>query len=458
MDGGQGVVMNSLRSRLFLGLTFALLIAGAAAGGLTYKWAFDEAIELQDSVLTQIGAVARAASQQQTPFGNNKGEPETRVTIEELDTKNQSQDQHVLNALPDGLHIVSRSNEDWRFLLLTRPDATRLAIGQQSEIRNDIARDSALRAIIPIALLIPFLMFVVALVIRQTLKPMSNLAIQLDQNNAVDIEMLPLTGMPTELRPFLSSINRLLERIQVMMNQQRRFIADASHELRSPITALSLQAENLHQVDLPDESRKRLAVLKDGARRTSHLLDQLLALARSDLVNAAKPSITRFDECAKEVMAVLLPVARERGIDLGFEILEPVAVRADPIMLSIVMRNLIDNAIRHTPQGGRIDIGLFQHGDKAIFQVEDTGPGIPDAELQRVFEPFVRGSNPVNEGTGLGLSIVKRVVARLNGSIEIENIVSQSRTGLRACVSVPIATEDTPRTSTVNSAPKHSEK
>jgi two-component system OmpR family sensor kinase len=439
VDGGQVDVMNSLRTRLFLSLTIVIVAAGLAAGALTYRWAFEEAIELQDSILTQIGAVARSSQQLSSALINRKVEPETRVTIEEIDgSNNASPDGRVLHDLKDGLHLVTRSNENWRFLVLTRPDKTRLAIGQPTVIRNEIARDTALRVALPMALLIPFLMLVVGLVIRQTLNPISQLAHKLDDSKASDLDTLPLKGMPTELRPFVASINRLLERIHVMVDQQRRFIADAAHELRSPITALSLQAENLDQVELPADSRSRLVVLKEGARRTAHLLDQLLALARSDLSNIAAQPITQVDQCAKDVMANLLPRARQRGIDLGFKILDPVSVRGDPAMLASLIRNLIDNAIRHTPEAGRIDVGLYQDGARAIFQVEDTGPGIPDAERERVFEPFYRGSGPVNDGTGLGLSIVKRVVARLNGSVQLENITGLAGSGLRATVSLPV--------------------
>jgi two-component system OmpR family sensor kinase len=429
--------MNSLRTRLFLGVTILIVIAGLAAGGITYRWAFREAIELQDSVLSQIGAVAAGGTHSQRALNDSKVEPEARVVLEELDnSKNASPEIRVLNALPDGLHTVAHSHEEWRYLLVTRNDSSRLAIGQPVAIRDQIARISAFHILIPLAILVPFLMLVVGIVIGQTLKPMARLASELDRRTR-ELDPLPSQSMPSELRPFVASINRLLERIHAMVEQQRRFIADAAHELRTPITALSVQADNLTQADLPDEGRKRLAVLREGARRTAHLLDQLLALARSELNEVKNPPVTQVDQYAKEVMADLLPQARDRNIDLGFEILNVVSVRAEPIMIATLVRNLIDNAIRHTPDGGRIDVALYREGDKAIFKVEDTGPGIPPDDLDRVFEPFFRGSRPVENGTGLGLSIVKRVVERLNGSIHLENISEPTHSGLRAVVALP---------------------
>jgi two-component system OmpR family sensor kinase len=138
-----------------------------------------------------------------------------------------------------------------------------------------------------------------------------------------------------------------------------------------------------------------------------------------------------------QVVADLLPRATERGIDLGFEIVEPVLVRGEPAMLASVVHNLIDNALRHTPAGGRIDIGVYRDGEHVVLQIEDTGPGISPADHKRVFEPFVRGNQAAEGGTGLGLSIVKRIVERLKGSVVLENV---PKSGLRAIVSLPVST------------------
>jgi two-component system OmpR family sensor kinase len=285
--------------------------------------------------------------------------------------------------------------------------------------------------------LIPCLMLIVALVIRQTLRPVLSLAERLDKRQADQLQRLPLEGTPDELHPFIASINRLLERVQDLIDQQRRFIADAAHELRTPITAISLQAENLDHAELQPESRGRLAALRSGTRRTAHLLEQLLALARYDMGGMTATPATPLDQYTKEVVADLLPLAAERGVDLGFAIVDPVLVRGEPAMLAVMVRNLIDNAIRHIPKGGRIDIGVYREEARAILQVEDNGPGIPEADLARIFEPFVRGRGVAEEGSGLGLSIVKRIVERLNGSLSMENIGGTAASGLRVIVTLP---------------------
>jgi two-component system OmpR family sensor kinase len=432
-------MMDSLRGRLFLGLTVLIVAIALGAGVLAFTWAFDEAIELQDSVLIQIGAIAGNAHFDNNAAAGNDVDAEAKVVIEEID---DAPDRQSLRPLPDGLHLVWRDRQAWRLLIRTRPDGSRVVIGQLTAIRDEIARDSALRTVLPLAALVPCLMLVIAIVIRQTLRPMSLLAARLDARPADHLEILPLEGTPAELHPFIASINRLLERIHTMIDQQRRFIADAAHELRTPITALSLQAENLDQVELPPESRDRIAALKNGARRTAHLLEQLLALARYDMGRVPDAPVTSLDRCTKEVVSDWLPKAADRGIDLGFEVVEPLFVKGDPVMLTTMIRNVVDNALRHTPEGGRIDIGVYREDGRAMLQIEDTGTGIPEANLKRMFEPFVRGSRPADDGTGLGLSIVKRIVERLNGSVTLENVVAPDHSGLRVIVSLPFAAGD----------------
>jgi two-component system, OmpR family, sensor kinase len=430
---------HSLRGRLLIGLTLMIVSTGLVAGAVGFQWAFDEAIEMQDSILTQIGALALNTRFQNDAPINSGVDAEAQVTIEELgDRPGGTSGARSLWGLQDGLHVVSRDQQPWRVLLRTRPDGSRFAIGQATAIRDEIARDSALHIVLPLAVLAPCLMLVIAIVVWQSLRPMVQLAAQLDARRSDDLSRLSQEGTPRELHPFIASINRLLERIRNLMDQQRRFVADAAHELRTPITAISLQAENLSQVELPPDSRDRLSALKNGARRTAHLLEQLLALARYDMESAPEAPITSLDRCAKEVVSDCMYTAMDRGVDLGFAIIEPSLVRSEPAMLSSVIHNLIDNALRHTPQGGRVDVGIYREGAHVILQIEDTGPGIPASDLERVFEPFVRGSRPTEEGTGLGLSIVKRIVEQIEGSVTLENV---PKSGLRVTVSFPLVEE-----------------
>jgi two-component system, OmpR family, sensor kinase len=435
-------MIKSLRARLFVGMTAVIVLAGCAGGAFAYFWAYDEAIEMQDSILIQIASLVRGG-------GFDSGQPlqgvdeDAEVVIIELGTAPRgSAEDRQLFSLQDGLRVASRKGHPIRVLLRTRPDGSRFAVAQRTAIRDEIARDMAVRTLVPIAALVPCLMLITALVIAGSLRPVVRLARDLDARRADDMRELPAAGTPSELHPFIASINGLLQRIKLMLDQQRRFIADAAHELRTPMTALSLQAENLELVPLSAEGCERLAALRDGMRRTKHLMEQLLALARQDAGPPDMAEPVALDRLAKEVVADMLPESSRRSIDLGFALVEPVVAMGLPVMIGTVMRNLIDNAVRFTPSGGHIDIGIYREGDEAVLQIEDTGPGIPAEDLDRIFEPFFRGSRPAEDGTGLGLSIVKRIVERLHGSVVLENRSDGDQTGLRA--TVRLAASDMP--------------
>lgn len=437
-------MMRSLRGRLFVGLAAFIVITGIVAGAVMFHWAYEEALEAQDALLLQVGALVVGNRLQTDRTLDHGVEAENRVVVEELDPKHVAKlsgDSLLHSAFndDDGLQTISQGDVQWRVLVRSRSDGSRVAVGQLTAYRDEIARGTALRAVLSFAVLVPGLMLLVGVVISYSLRPVSQLADKLDASDHDHLAVLPLEGMPKELRPFVESINRLLRRIAVMLDQQRRFVADAAHELRSPITALSVQAVNLDHADMPQESRRRLAVLQTGIRRTAHLLEQLLALAKYDSPVAPQGEAAAFDRVARDVVADLLPTAQGRTIDLGFERIESATVRVDALALAVLARNLIDNALRYTPDGGQVDVYLYGEGGNAVFRVEDTGPGICDEDLPRIFEPFYRGQHNKKEGTGLGLSIVQRVVRGGAGSVVVENIKASTRTGLRVVVTIPLA-------------------
>ncbi len=434
-------MIRSLRGRLFAGLTAIILLTGIVGGLFAHHWAFNEAIEMQDSVLIQIAGLVQSGSLTGGRELHGVDEDAEVWLIDQAAASQASDDEARLWSLKDGLALATRKGQPIRVLLRTRPDGTRFAVAQRTSLRDEIAGDMAFRTVLPIAALIPCLLLVTAIVIARSLRPMVRLADNLDARRADDLTPLPAAQTPSELHPFITSINGLLKRVRLLMDQQRRFVADAAHELRTPITALSLQAENLDPVDLPTSARERVAALRQGIRRTRHLLEQLLALARNDAgqAEAATMPVVKLDDVAKEVVADLLPEAANHGVDLGFARVESAAVRGEAVMLAAVVRNLLDNALRFTPHGGRIDAYVYQDGDAAILQIEDSGPGVAPEEISRIFEPFFRGQRPEGDGVGLGLSIVKRIVDGLGGSIEAVNVAEGGRTGLRVVVKLPAA-------------------
>lgn len=430
----------SLHYRLFVGIALSIAAASLVGGLLAYRFTFDEALEMQDGLLDQIAAIA---DHERSPDEANAGAgapTEGSIIIEDVNTRAiDDADRRTLRLLPDGFHTITRNGEGWRILLRTRADRNRFIVGQPTEGRDEIARSSALHAVVPLAALIPFLIIIVAIIIRQSFLPMERLARGLPARRGDALEPLPLDGLPQELGPFVSAINMLLGRVRKMVDAQRSFIAHAAHELRSPITAIILQAENLASIELESESRGRLTALKAGALRTRSLLEHLLIFARFDVDTSAAQPTTDLAQCAKDVVADILPLASTQGIDLGFVVAHSIAVRGERVMLETLIRNLLENAVRYTPSGGRINVGVYRDAGNAVFYAEDTGPGILPTEMASVFEPFFRGSRSREGGAGLGLAIVKRIVDRLGGSIALENLADEGGAGLRATVLLPVA-------------------
>ncbi|MBS0241209.1 MAG: GHKL domain-containing protein [Proteobacteria bacterium] len=370
-------------------------------------------------------------------------DPEARMHIAELDAASipasLQQNAPELVHLTDGLHLTRVGPERARTLVQTRADGSRFVVSQLTAYRDEIARGSALRAVLPIALLIPSLILAVAAIVHVSFRPVTALANSLDSARESLTARLSTSSIPNELHPFIGSINRLLDRIAELFDRQRRFIADAAHELRSPITALSLQAQNLDQASLEGDALERLNALKSGITRTHHLLEQLLALAKSDAASPANFKRLALDRIAADVVADLLPLAEARRHDIGFKAVEPATIDGDSTAIAALVRNLVDNAIRHTPCGSKIDISILHRGQAVILRVEDNGPGIAENEGAGLFEPFARGSQTEADGAGLGLSIVQRVVKQHRGTIVIQNITGAERHGLQVSVSWPSA-------------------
>jgi two-component system OmpR family sensor kinase len=220
------------------------------------------------------------------------------------------------------------------------------------------------------------------------------------------------------------------------MDIQRRFVADAAHELRSPLTALSLQAERLADAEMSETARERLATLRRGIERGRALMDQLLTLARAQSTVATLSNQVSVQQVFRRALESLIPLAEAKNIDIGVESeLDPM-VLTDETGLVTIVKNLLDNAIRYTPSGGRIDLAVDVTDHHVILQVRDTGAGIPAEEQSRVFDPFYRAPGSDEKGSGLGLAIVQAIADRIGADVSVGYAAEQSKIGL--CVNVKI--------------------
>lgn len=292
MDGLKRRLNESVHLKLSFTLSLAILVVAVVAGVFSFLSAFDEAHELQDDVLRQV---AQLMDRQRllpavptTDIRLKDVDEESRVIVQRLGEVSPSTvgvDAGGVLPLPatlaDGLHTLEVGGETFRVLVKTTASGERIAVAQESGFRNEIARDGALRTVMPFLILVPVLLLIVADLVRKMFQPIAALSKEIDQRAEQELHPVEDRHLPVEVRPFAVAINRLLARVSQSMESQRRFVADAAHELRSPLTAMSLQAERLAEAEMSSVARERLTVLRQGIERGRSLLDQLLTLAKA---------------------------------------------------------------------------------------------------------------------------------------------------------------------------------
>ncbi len=448
MDGIKRRVKDSLQIRLSLWLSLAILGIALIAGIFAFFSAFNEAHELQDDVLRQVATLFDRQHLPVPQEGDSghvaDSDPESRVFVQLLSTPLSNGVARITNPslvlprnLREGMQTVRIGNAAYRVLVKTLSSGERLAVAQDTAVRDEIARDSSLHTLMPFLILVPMLLFVVAVIVRKIFKKVSDLSNEIDQRGEQELHPIAPESLPTEIRPFVAAINRLLGRVEQSMDAQRRFVSDAAHELRSPLTALSLQAERLATTEMSATAHERLHSLRQGIERSRTLLDQLLALARAQASTITPGSRVSLQQVFRRVLEDLLPLAEVKGIDIGVVGDLDAQIIADEVDLTTLVKNLVDNAIRYAPVGGRVDLSVLASNGVITVVVEDSGPGIPDAERERVFDPFYRivGSDEI--GSGLGLSIVKTISDRVGAKVSLGFANEQSRSGLRVMVDFP---------------------
>ncbi len=314
--------------------------------------------------------------------------------------------------------------KNWRVFITTQTETQRhYSVAQQTELRDEIALTSSLSVLLPLVLLALIMSFIIHYIIKRQFRSLSQLAKSIDDQDGSNPQSLKNKNIPIEIAPFVDSINSLLVRVRQTMQKQKRFIADAAHELRTPITALSLQLENLDKAKNEEDRTERQQQLKLSITRLGKLVAQLLNLARlqseNDKATVERISLTQI---VRDTIIALHPLAEAENINLGI-------IRQDDNVyiydqqgrIGQLIYNAIDNAIHYSPSGGKVDVSLFVENQKAIFLVEDTGIGIPEAELKEVMQPFYRVNESNQPGNGLGLAISQEIAQHLGGIITLEN-------------------------------------
>jgi two-component system OmpR family sensor kinase len=327
----------------------------------------------------------------------------------------------------DGFAEVEIDSQRWRIYSVHTQGRSVQAI-QNAEFRTHVINKQALQAGLPIALLIPISAMILWLAIRVALRRLEAVARAAAAQDENTISELPTEDVPCEISPLVMAVNRLLTRLRDAFASQRRFVQDAAHELRTPITAMTLQLENLKACSMDAETSAQVAQFEAGLKRTKRLIEQLLRLARQEAPQKADAAASNVElaEFLRDLISDLMPCADHRDIDLGLSVDINATVRANPHELRSLLHNLLDNALRYTPDHGVVDVRLFADGGKVVVEIVDSGPGIPPDLLPRVFDRFFRIEGSDTEGSGLGLAIAKHAAERNRIDLALDNRIERS--------------------------------
>ncbi len=417
--------MNSLRARLLAFLLALAVVVAGAMGLATYHTVLGETDRLFDYHLQQMALSMRDLGAVQ--FDGSAQAPaeaydfEVRILAEDgsVAYATRSAPRAAVRAAT-GFADISVDGRQWRIFSLATGRRV-IQVAQPLATRRELAAEAAVRSLVPLLAAVPLAALAVWWLVGVSLTPLRNVAGAVRRRDAESLDPVPAAGLPTEVAPLVAALNALLARLRMAFDSQRAFVADAAHELRSPLTALKLQVELLRRA--PDDAARAQASIElaAGVERARHLLEQLLTLARAE-PGGAEMTLDEVDlaEATRQAAADCVPLAAEGGTEIELDAPQPVAVRGDAAALRILARNLIDNAVRYAGRGGRVQIRVSRlQGDGTLLQVDDSGSGIAPAERGRVFDRFYRRSPDASSGSGLGLAIVRAIADRHRATVTL---------------------------------------
>ncbi len=438
MTGSANTRTHSLRKRLLGSVMTAILLAALFQAVSAYRGALQQADEMFDYHLQQMAYSLRGGPALAVPGLDGDGNNDVDYVIQIWGPDGVPLFRSTRRAMPPravlGFSDVVVNGLPFRVYSVQTQFQT-IQIAQDMSARTARARALAVRAMLPMALMAPLLMLILWWVIRHSLAPLERTRQQVATREASDLSPLNEAALPDEVRPLVQELNLLFDRVHTAFDAQKSFVANAAHELRSPLTALKLQAQALARLtdNTTDEPARQIAIdrLNQGIDRAVQLMNQLLVLARQEAAGEDGPAWQSVDLQALVSQAVTehLPQAQTRSIDLGVSSAESARVQGDPDALLILLRNLLDNALKYTPKGGRVDVGLLNDGNSVVLDVDDSGPGISPAERERVFERFYRSPDVTASGSGLGLPIARAIANRHHATLKLDQ--SRALGGLR---------------------------
>ncbi|MFC4925022.1 ATP-binding protein [Delftia deserti] len=465
----RGRLPGALGTRLLLFLGAAIVLTALLQGLLAYRNALLQTDTLFDYQMQQTAFALRAGlpvDARGRPQGTPPEDENHEFIVQVWTNEGLRIFESALGAALPQMAVLGFADVPARgtvyrvFSLQTRSQVIQVA--QDMRVRRTLARDAAWQSLLPIAMLAPVLALAVWWVVRSSLAPVQRVRRELATRRPQDLAPVPAEGLPDEVRPLVAELNALLQRVGRAFEAQQHFVADAAHELRSPLAALKLQLVALQRA--PDAAAHDEAVqrLSAGIDRATRLVEQLLTLARQEAQGTAQgmqgqhdaataaPADVDLREVVEQALADQAVAAQQHGLDMGLsespQLRQSFAVAGDAQALQMLVRNLLDNAIKYVPKGGRVDVGWRSDAQGRALVVEDSGPGIAEGEREQVLRRFVRGpsagfagaagsAGPQSQGSGLGLAIVQTIAQRHGARLLLDR--SPTLGGLRVQVIWP---------------------
>jgi two-component system sensor histidine kinase QseC len=460
--------LNSIRRVLLVALIGLLSILMALAAAFSYRAGLQEAGEMFDARLVQSARVlVGLVDESLADLAEHPGEPivlhgwrgrvegvgealafadghayETKLAFQIRDAqgrlllRSDSAPVQAFAPLRPGFTDQRIDQATWRVFTLRSPQGWWFQSAEHADIRQELAADIAMATLVPLLVALPLMAALIWIVVRWATRSLVRVSDQIGERDPERMSPLEFSNLPAEVHGLVRAVNGLLQRLDSALARERRFIADAAHELRTPISALKVHVANLLQASNDDERAESQQHVEASASRLEKLVAQLLALSRAEQgPQAHRPALLDLDTVVSMEVEDVRALARAKGQVLALS-LAGVQLRGDEFTLALLVRSLVENAVRYTPEGGCIAVSTQLMANVAMICVEDSGPGIAEEARERVFLRFHRELGTGVEGSGLGLSIANEVVIAHGGRIELG--VSNTLGGLEAKVLLPL--------------------
>jgi two-component system sensor histidine kinase QseC len=441
--------MTSVRARILIPVLALILLGDALISWLVLRDSHQEIEEVYDAQLAQSARLLQGVLRQRDPGEadwdrlyqafdqamsrvgeNGVAHPyETRLTFQVWRRDGQllvrSAGAPVLDAslATLGSHDIVDNGNDWCAFLLADPEQDLLIwVGERDDIRQDLIQRIVRHTLWPSLIGVPLLALLIWLVIGWGLSPLRAMALSIRGRTTETLQPLHLKPLPSDLEPMQTALNRLLDQVDGLLERERRFIADAAHELRTPLAILRIHAQNAQSAGTEEQRREALHFLVNGVDRATRIASQLLTMARIEpqLNNPAFQRV-QLAELVREELAELTPLALEKSVELVLECDEACWVQTEPVALAIVLQNLVTNALNFSPPGSEVAVVVRKdEAGRVCLRVVDAGPGIDEGEIPRLFERFYSRGNA--NGAGLGLAIVQMVTSKIGCTLRLYNL------------------------------------